>query len=622
MTLTWRVLLLIFSSLFINTILILYLSSYQQKSLHEEREEEYVKILVNSLSDSIVRDVIDGNKLRVTDLLKELKNNSKSIEYLYVMDNTHSLFTHSFTKGFPRYLYKNFSHNGNNSGDVILAHKYKTKNGFINEYSHLFIKGMDAGIYIGINQSQSESLLSSNINQIIIGSILITLILLFGTFFIMLNTMSPINSLITMIKKYKDGEEPELNTIDAKTPEVKELILTLQTVFEERDRSYKNIYENEQELSKQYKFINTIINTVPVRIFWKDLNGVYIGANRAFINDAQLNDSSNIIGKTDFDMIWKEDAQRFRDDDASVVNSGVAQLEYEEEQPRDDGSILYLVTSKVPLKDSDDNTIGILGIYSDITKYKLLQEESKKKDIQLFQQSRFAQLGEMISMIAHQWRQPLSAISATCMDVQLKSVLQTYDLGLKEEAQEYEKGVNNAMLKIGDYITNLSQTIDDFRTFYKPAKNMVKIDFETIVKRSMSIVEAFLLNDNIKVIYDYDSDSQRDIDMYDREIMQVVLNILKNAQDNFKSKQIKNPYIKVSTKNRSMMILDNGGGIPDDIIGKIFDPYFSTKDDLNGTGLGLYMSKKIIEEHHNGKILIENRDGGACFTITVGQIPV
>ena len=617
MTLTWRVLLLTFASLFINTILILYLSSYQQKSLHEAREEEYVKILVNSLSDSIVRDVIDGNKLRVRDLLKELKNNSESIEYLYVMDNTHSLFTHSFTKGFPRYLYENFSHNGNNSDNVILSHKYKTQDGLIHEYSHLFIKGLDAGIYIGINQSRSEALLSSNINQIIIGSLLIMLVLLLGTFFMMLKTMDPINNLVTMIKKYKDGGQLELNRINAKTPEVKELVLILQTVFEERDKSYENIYENEQELSKQYKFINTIINTVPVRIFWKDLDGVFLGANKAFINDAQLNNLSDIIGKTDFDMTWREDAQRYRDDDASVVNSGVAQLEYEEEQPREDGSVIYLVTSKVPLKDSDDNTIGILGVYSDISKYKLLQEESKKKDIQLFQQSRFAQMGEMISMIAHQWRQPLSAISATCMNIKIKSDLHAYDLGAKEEAQEYEKNVYKGMVRVEGYITNLSQTIDDFRTFYKPAKDMVKIDFETIVKRSMSIVEPFLLSDNIKLIYDYDSDSQRDIDMYDREMMQVILNILKNAQDNLKSKKIKNPYIKISTKNRSIMILDNGGGIADDIIDKIFDPYFSTKDELNGTGLGLYMSKRIIEEHHNGEILVENRDGGVCFTLAL-----
>ena len=103
-------------------------------------------------------------------------------------------------------------------------------------------------------------------------------------------------------------------------------------------------------------------------------------------------------------------------------------------------------------------------------------------------------------------------------------------------------------------------------------------------------------------------------------MIQVVLNILKNAEDNFLEKDIKEPYIKISTNDKVLSICDNGGGIPDDNMNKIFDPYFSTKDEKNGTGLGLYMSKTIIEEHHNAKLEVENTDDGVCFTIKFGRI--
>ncbi len=109
--------------------------------------------------------------------------------------------------------------------------------------------------------------------------------------------------------------------------------------------------------------------------------------------------------------------------------------------------------------------------------------------------------------------------------------------------------------------------------------------------------------------------------MAEGEMMQVFLNIFKNAQDNFKEKKIQNPLIMIETSDTKEGIMieisDNGGGIKEDLLSKIFDPYFSTKDEKNGTGLGLYMSKTIIEKHHEGLFNVSNKDKGACFTITL-----
>lgn len=258
--------------------------------------------------------------------------------------------------------------------------------------------------------------------------------------------------------------------------------------------------------------------------------------------------------------------------------------------------------------DDGGRALRMVGTNIDITKLRLVEEELVKKDKLLIIQSRHAAMGEMISMIAHQWRQPLSVISATVMNIQAKIGLE--QLKLEEDDKNY---LLDHMNNIHRYIQNLSTTIDDFRNFYKPNKKSETIKLEEICLKSLSIIKTSLTNHNIGIIEDYCCEDK--LDVYTNEMIQVVLNILKNAEDNFLEKDIKKPWIKISTNNKVLSICDNGGGIPEDIIDKIFDPYFSTKNDKNGTGLGLYMSKTIIEEHHKAKLKVENTEEGACFKI-------
>lgn len=233
-------------------------------------------------------------------------------------------------------------------------------------------------------------------------------------------------------------------------------------------------------------------------------------------------------------------------------------------------------------------------------------EKNKKKDAQVFQQSRLAQMGEMLSMVAHQWRQPLASISAITGTL-------TFDMMMNEYKKEFFQDKLGSIDKITQH---LSATINDFRDFYKPNKKKTTVKLEEIVRKSLSIIRETLLNDNIEIIEEYNS--KEEIEIYDNELMQVILNIIKNAQDNLKEKQIKDPYIQITTENRTISICDNGGGIAENIIEKIFDPYFSTKNEKNGTGLGLYMSKTIVEEHHNGKLSAQNKNDGVCFIIECG----
>jgi len=251
------------------------------------------------------------------------------------------------------------------------------------------------------------------------------------------------------------------------------------------------------------------------------------------------------------------------------------------------------------------------------SKVSLEVEKNRKKDEQLLQQTRLAQMGEMISMIAHQWRQPLSAINNRVNSIDIKLHLNSYDLNDTKEREEFINYMTDAHKHIIEYVTTLSETIDDFRTFFKPNKDKELIPITTPIERALSILEIKMNNNNIEIIKDYKIDKK--IKIYSNEMMQVVLNILKNAEDNFIDRNIENRKIYIVTKKDKdyyiIEIRDNGGGVSKDILHKIFHPYFTTKDSKNGTGLGLYMSKTIVEEHNGGVLSLKNIDNGVSFEI-------
>ena len=229
------------------------------------------------------------------------------------------------------------------------------------------------------------------------------------------------------------------------------------------------------------------------------------------------------------------------------------------------------------------------------------QNELQNKKI--LQQSKLAQMGEMISMIAHQWRQPLSAINSTSLAISLKTRLGKLD----------DKTTLELTKKISDYSQHLSSTIDDFREFFKPNKEKKTTCYNEIVESVLNIIEVSILNKNIKITKQLECDFK--FNSYPNEIKQVILNLVKNAEDVLLDLEIENPEIVIKSHNKVLTISDNGGGIPDDIMDKIFDPYFSTKTKKDGTGLGLYMSKTIIEEHCGGVLNTYNDENGAVFEI-------
>jgi len=247
--------------------------------------------------------------------------------------------------------------------------------------------------------------------------------------------------------------------------------------------------------------------------------------------------------------------------------------------------------------------------------------KNREKDQLMLHQSKLAQMGEMISMIAHQWRQPLATINSVITDVKLKIFLNKFDLSDEKQKREFEEYLKNKFSNIEELTNVLSTTIDDFRNFYKPTKDKKETSVKTLCQKALAIVSHELKSKEIEVIEKYDSNDK--YTLFENELIQVLLNILKNSIDNFEVMEVKNKKIRVNTVSTDnylrIIITDNGGGIKDSIKEKVFEPYFSTKEHRNGTGLGLYMSKIIIEQYQQSSLYFENTNDGVSFTIELNK---
>jgi len=236
-----------------------------------------------------------------------------------------------------------------------------------------------------------------------------------------------------------------------------------------------------------------------------------------------------------------------------------------------------------------------------------------KKDKLLYEHAKNAQMGEMLSMIAHQWRQPLNAISASAINLSL--------------LQEFHQLDDKTILKHSEFIQDSTQkmsgTINTFMDFFKPKKEKTDFMFSEIIDEIDIIIGPQLKNRNIELIYDNNNDIM--LHSYKAELSHMLLNIIINARDAYEDKEIKDKTIEVicfkdDKKGITIQIKDKAGGIPEEVIRKIFNPYFTTKEQGKGIGIGLHMAKRIVEEIFKGMISANNVNDGAIFTIELSEV--
>lgn len=232
-----------------------------------------------------------------------------------------------------------------------------------------------------------------------------------------------------------------------------------------------------------------------------------------------------------------------------------------------------------------------------------------KKDVLLTSQSKQAVMGEMISMIAHQWRQPLSAITLQISNIQIERML-----GITVDEAKKEKFLSD----ISDKIMYLSQTIDDFQTFFRPDRVASEVEVHQLFNRALNLGSAKAEHTGIKI--EIVSDEKIILQVYENELIQVILNLLNNAIDAFEHLEKEDKKIELFAQENdgfiSLIVKDNASGIAKENMQKLFEPYFSTKG-KNGTGLGLYMSQMIIQKQFGGEIDVQSSSEGTTFSIKI-----
>ena len=235
------------------------------------------------------------------------------------------------------------------------------------------------------------------------------------------------------------------------------------------------------------------------------------------------------------------------------------------------------------------------------------EKQLKENNKVMFAQSRLAQAGELLSMISHQWRQPISKIASISSNLRFK-VMMGQEINLKE--------LDNKLEYIEDYTEFLSETIDDFKDFYKPKQEKNTTYIIPIITKAINFLENEITKKDINIIKIFDNDSK--VSIYPNELIQVIVNIIQNSIEFSKNKSTIIIKTQITKNEYIISITDNAGGIEKKHIHKIFDAHFSTK--INGKnstnlGLGLYVSKVIIENHFNGKLEVKSENQHTTFTI-------
>ncbi|QWR76912.1 sensor histidine kinase [Candidatus Magnetomonas plexicatena] len=283
--------------------------------------------------------------------------------------------------------------------------------------------------------------------------------------------------------------------------------------------------------------------------------------------------------------------------------------------------LLVQITERKRIAEELKEKTVLLQDFNESLKSMVKEETTKhrQKEQMLMQQSKMASMGEMIGLIAHQWKQPLNAVTLNVQDFKEAYIHGELD----------DKYISETVDSTMRQIEFMAKTIDDFRNFFIPSKRKVKFDVKSAIEELLSMFIHIYHRHDVDVTLTVQPDTLLLTEGYPNEFKQVVLNIMNNSKDAIKSRR--NSDISISgvieinianNEDKSKVIIslkDYGGGIADDVIDNIFEPYFTTKG-TEGTGIGLYMSKTIIETNMGGSLTVHNVDGGAEFVISLAAM--
>jgi PAS domain S-box-containing protein len=386
------------------------------------------------------------------------------------------------------------------------------------------------------------------------------------------------------------------------------IVLFLEVIFIFRPASKKleqNRYYLKKTIEEQTKKLQENIDIVSKHVIFSrtDLRGVITEASEAFCKICEYS-PEELIGKPHNIVRHKDMPASAFEDVWNTIKSG-KEWRGEVKNAKKNGGYYWVYAIITPEFDEDGNIKSYMAIRYDIT----AKKDFENQTTQLMQAEKLATLGEMIGNIAHQWRQPLSAISSTASSMKMQHELGILD---NDDIPEHTQSIM-------DKASYLSETINTFRDFIKNEKKYKDLVIQDEMKQAINITLAVLKDAEIDFVDNIDYDVPIQTKMVSGELPQVIVNIINNAKDILIEKEIKNSKIIISLIAKDdkaiITIEDNAGGIPESIIDRIFEPYFTTKHQTQGTGLGLHMSYQIITESLGGNLYAQNSDIGAKFYI-------
>ena len=350
-------------------------------------------------------------------------------------------------------------------------------------------------------------------------------------------------------------------------------------------------------------FEDVLLDSLPNPVYYKNIKGQFIKCNNSFAKLVNK-EKKEIIGKLAYNFFSKETSDRHKIIDEILIKT----LDRNDDRivyTNSSGQTKYLNLTKSVYLDDNGQVSGIVCVMTDIT------QRIKEKEL-LIQQSKLAEMGEMIASIAHQWNEPLVELSALVQNIKIFHTLDKID-------ETYMTHFVQNSIKQLKY---MSETLKDFRNFLKPSVKKQAFDIKNVIRQVLEIIGRQLFYYNIHIHLKYiPSNINLYIYGYENEFKQVLLNIINNAKNKISQKNtpINNAKIIISVEKKDndtlIEIKDNGGAIDDNIIDKIFDPFFTTR--ANGTGFGLYISKLIIEDKMSGEITVRNNDDFVIFSIKI-----
>jgi PAS domain S-box-containing protein len=384
---------------------------------------------------------------------------------------------------------------------------------------------------------------------------------------------------------------------------------TLQNEIEERNRI-------SEELKTSRRMLQLVLDNIPVRVFWKDKNSNYLGCNKLFAHDAGLKSPEDLVGKSDYDMGWKEQAELYRSDDQKVIQLAKPKLHFEEPQTAPDGKIIWLETSKIPLTDLDNNIIGVLGTYADITDRKQSQEELEayKQQLEDMVYERTAaleasnkELESYSYSIAHDLRSPL------------RSLVSFSQIIAEDAAPKLNHEELDALDRIISAGKHMAELIDDILELSKITRQEIKLTTINITAIAQEIANNLTeLNSGIVIEWNIQDN------MFEHGDVQLLRLMMQNLIDNalkFTS-NTKNPKIEIGQRTKDntniYYVRDNGVGFDMQYKEKVFMPFQRLHaNEFDGTGIGLATVQRIVQRH-GGHIWAEaNPDNGATFYFTL-----